>query len=360
MFIILVVEITKMGRQPCCDKVGLKKGPWTAEEDKKLINFILTNGQCCWRAVPKLAGLLRCGKSCRLRWTNYLRPDLKRGLLSEYEEQMVIDLHAQLGNRWSKIASHLPGRTDNEIKNHWNTHIKKKLKKMGIDPLTHKPLSTTTTEPQQQKKNDQNQVVPQQVTTPPPPPPMMSEKNDDQKIEELVTLERTTSIKSMTTTPEMETTDFCTDDVPLIEPHEILVPNNCVATTNIVTLLPSTSIATTSSSSACSSSSYSDHSSNYKLLDDHDHEWQFPELELEWPTTTTTTSSVYYHDHENNINNNYNMGLWDYDLSSSWEDLMIFNGDHIGDDGETKRLGFVDPDPLINQCPRMVLDKDSW
>lgn len=89
-----------MGRQPCCEKVGLKKGPWTSEEDKKLINFIVTNGQsCCWRAVPKLAGLLRCGKSCRLRWTNYLRPDLKRGLLSDFEEKMVIDLHAQLGNR---------------------------------------------------------------------------------------------------------------------------------------------------------------------------------------------------------------------------------------------------------------------
>ncbi|XP_052211211.1 MYB-like transcription factor ODO1 [Diospyros lotus] len=129
-----------MGRQPCCDKLGVKKGPWTAEEDKKLINFILTNGQCCWRAVPKLAGLRRCGKSCRLRWTNYLRPDLKRGLLTEAEEQLVIDLHARLGNRWSKIAARLPGRTDNEIKNHWNTHIKKKLIKMGIDPVTHEPL----------------------------------------------------------------------------------------------------------------------------------------------------------------------------------------------------------------------------
>ncbi|RLN33217.1 protein ODORANT1-like [Panicum miliaceum] len=132
-----------MGRQPCCDKVGLKKGPWTAEEDQKLVSFLLNNGQCCWRAVPKLAGLLRCGKSCRLRWTNYLRPDLKRGLLSEEEEKTVIDLHAELGNRWSKIASHLPGRTDNEIKNHWNTHIKKKLRKMGIDPATHKPLEPT-------------------------------------------------------------------------------------------------------------------------------------------------------------------------------------------------------------------------
>ncbi|XP_059276034.1 MYB-like transcription factor ODO1 [Lycium ferocissimum] len=130
-----------MGRQPCCDKLGVKKGPWTGEEDKKLINFILTNGQCCWRAVPKLAGLRRCGKSCRLRWTNYLRPDLKRGLLSEAEEKLVIDLHARLGNRWSKIAARLPGRTDNEIKNHWNTHIKKKLLKMGIDPVTHEPLN---------------------------------------------------------------------------------------------------------------------------------------------------------------------------------------------------------------------------
>lgn len=96
-----------MGRQPCCDKLGVKKGPWTVEEDKKLVNFILTHGQCCWRAVPKLAGLRRCGKSCRLRWTNYLRPDLKRGLLTEAEEQLVIDLHARLGNRCFFFASYL-------------------------------------------------------------------------------------------------------------------------------------------------------------------------------------------------------------------------------------------------------------
>ncbi|CDP13286.1 unnamed protein product [Coffea canephora] len=129
-----------MGRQPCCDKVGLKRGPWTIEEDNKLMNFILNNGIQCWRLVPKLAGLMRCGKSCRLRWINYLRPDLKRGAWTEAEEDMIIELHSRLGNRWSKIAAHFPGRTDNEIKNHWNTKIKKKLKFLGLDPLTHKPI----------------------------------------------------------------------------------------------------------------------------------------------------------------------------------------------------------------------------
>ncbi|CAL5418798.1 unnamed protein product [Camellia sinensis] len=129
-----------MGRQPCCDKIGLRRGPWSIEEDHKLMNFVLNNGIQCWRLVPKLAGLFRCGKSCRLRWINYLRPDLKRGALTAAEEDMIIQLHSHYGNRWSKIASHFPGRTDNEIKNHWNTRIKKRLKLLGLDPTTHKPI----------------------------------------------------------------------------------------------------------------------------------------------------------------------------------------------------------------------------
>lgn len=133
-----------MGRAPCCEKVGLKRGPWTPEEDQKLIAYVNENGHGSWRALPKKAGLLRCGKSCRLRWTNYLRPDIKRGEFSPPEEQTIIQLHALLGNRWSAIASHLPKRTDNEIKNYWNTHLKKKLMKMGLDPCTHKPAMDNT------------------------------------------------------------------------------------------------------------------------------------------------------------------------------------------------------------------------
>ncbi|CAA2957478.1 myb-related protein 330-like [Olea europaea var. sylvestris] len=129
-----------MGRSPCCEKAHTNKGAWTKEEDQRLINYIRLHGEGCWRSLPKAAGLLRCGKSCRLRWINYLRPDLKRGNFTEEEDDIIIKLHSLLGNKWSLIAGRLPGRTDNEIKNYWNTHIKRKLISRGIDPQTHCPL----------------------------------------------------------------------------------------------------------------------------------------------------------------------------------------------------------------------------
>ncbi|CAA7043922.1 unnamed protein product [Microthlaspi erraticum] len=130
-----------MVRTPCCKaELGLKKGAWTPEEDQKLTSYVNRHGEGGWRTLPERAGLKRCGKSCRLRWANYLRPDIKRGEFTEDEELSIISLHALHGNKWSAIARGLPGRTDNEIKNYWNTHIRKRLIKKGIDPVTHKGL----------------------------------------------------------------------------------------------------------------------------------------------------------------------------------------------------------------------------
>ncbi|GMI84529.1 myb domain protein 5 [Hibiscus trionum] len=126
---------------PCCSKVGLKRGPWTPEEDELLATYIKKEGGGRWRTLPKRAGLLRCGKSCRLRWMNYLRPSVKRGQIAPDEEDLILRLHRLLGNRWSLIAGRIPGRTDNEIKNYWNTHLSKKLISQGIDPRTHRPLN---------------------------------------------------------------------------------------------------------------------------------------------------------------------------------------------------------------------------
>ncbi|GAV84590.1 Myb_DNA-binding domain-containing protein [Cephalotus follicularis] len=125
-------------RKPCCDKQDTNKGAWSKQEDQKLIDYIRKHGEGCWRTLPQAAGLLRCGKSCRLRWINYLRPDLKRGNFAEDEEDLIIKLHALLGNRWSLIAGRLPGRTDNEVKNYWNSHLRRKLINLGIDPNNHR------------------------------------------------------------------------------------------------------------------------------------------------------------------------------------------------------------------------------
>ncbi|KAL5209992.1 hypothetical protein ABZP36_005615 [Zizania latifolia] len=143
--------------------VVLKKGPWTSAEDAVLVQHVRQHGEGNWNAVQRVTGLLRCGKSCRLRWTNHLRPNLKKGSFSPDEEFLVAQLHAQLGNKWARISSHvseilvlfelssssidmsfssrvvdairvlwlrmsaqLPGRTDNEIKNYWNTRTKRR------------------------------------------------------------------------------------------------------------------------------------------------------------------------------------------------------------------------------------------
>ncbi|CAH8364040.1 unnamed protein product [Eruca vesicaria subsp. sativa] len=117
-----------MGRAPCCDKANVKKGPWSPEEDAKLKDYIENSGTGGnWIALPQKIGLKRCGKSCRLRWLNYLRPNIKHGGFSEEEDNIICNLYVTIGSRWSIIAAQLPGRTDNDIKNYWNTRLKKKL-----------------------------------------------------------------------------------------------------------------------------------------------------------------------------------------------------------------------------------------
>ncbi|KAK6774469.1 hypothetical protein RDI58_029708 [Solanum bulbocastanum] len=116
-----------MGRAPCCDKTKVKRGPWSPEEDNILKNYLEKNGTGGnWISLPQKADLRRCGKSCRLRWLNYLRPDIKHGGFTEEEDNIILTLYRQIGSRWSVIAANLSGRTDNDVKNHWNTKLKKK------------------------------------------------------------------------------------------------------------------------------------------------------------------------------------------------------------------------------------------
>ncbi|XVF68515.1 hypothetical protein PTKIN_Ptkin11bG0008900 [Pterospermum kingtungense] len=129
-----------MGRAPCCDKASVKKGPWSPEEDSKLKEYIEKHGTGGnWIAFPQKAGLKRCGKSCRLRWLNYLRPNIKHGEFTDEEDRIICSLFASIGSRWSIIAAQLPGRTDNDIKNYWNTKLKKKLMAMTTSQSLRKP-----------------------------------------------------------------------------------------------------------------------------------------------------------------------------------------------------------------------------
>ncbi|XP_014499570.1 transcription factor MYB4-like [Vigna radiata var. radiata] len=137
------------------EKNGLRKGTWTPEEDKKLIAYVTRYGHWNWNLLPKFAGLERCGKSCRLRWLNYLRPNIKRGNYTKEEDDTIIKLLQSLGNRWSAIAAQLPGRTDNEIKNYWHTNLKKRYQLLKPQVSHSKDQS-----PHEQGPNPNNNIAP--------------------------------------------------------------------------------------------------------------------------------------------------------------------------------------------------------
>ncbi|XP_006363368.1 transcription factor MYB48 [Solanum tuberosum] len=128
----------------------MRRGPWTEEEDVQLLFYVKLFGDRRWDFLAKVSGLKRTGKSCRLRWVNYLNPDLKHGKMTPQEERLVLELHSKWGNRWSRIARKIPGRTDNEIKNYWRTHMRKKAqeqrKKSSISPSSSSSSSSITHE----------------------------------------------------------------------------------------------------------------------------------------------------------------------------------------------------------------------
>ncbi|KAK8997372.1 hypothetical protein V6N11_020852 [Hibiscus sabdariffa] len=139
----------------------LKKGPWTAAEDAVLAEYVRTHGEGNWNAVQKNTGLARCGKSCRLRWANHLRPNLKKGAFSPEEERIIVELHAKMGNKWARMATQLPGRTDNEIKNYWNTRVKRRQRQgLPLYPPDIQPLHS-------QHQQNQHRLLPAMPMAPP-------------------------------------------------------------------------------------------------------------------------------------------------------------------------------------------------
>ncbi|XP_047983463.1 transcription factor MYB114-like [Salvia hispanica] len=176
------------------DKDGLKKGAWSEEEDNKLRSYIVRYGHWNWRLLPKFAGLQRCGKSCRLRWMNYLKPGVKRGEFDQEERDLIAKLHRELGNKWSGIAAKLPGRTDNDVKNYWMTHLQKREKsnKYATGDISEEEKSSNN-----RRKNEKSSARSELTSVDPKSSSRKSEKSKVSKSDEMFILESSNSNSSV-------------------------------------------------------------------------------------------------------------------------------------------------------------------